>query len=72
MTEINDAEVAEILWASSEQSKAACRAAFEKARQIGASVDHAEVGAIVYAAYLAAGWAAAPDAPTSQPRRQAP
>lgn len=54
MTEITDAEVREIQWASSEQGKAAVRAAHRKAVQIGAKVDMAEAGAIVYAAHLAA------------------
>ena len=66
MTEITDAEVAEIQWASSEQGTAAVRAAWGKARSLGLDkpsghdLDMADVGAIVYAAYLAAGWDGAP------------
>jgi len=56
MTEINDAQVAEILWASSEQGMAAVRAGWEKAQHLGLDLDMADVGAVVYAAYLAAGW----------------
>ena len=62
MTEINDAEVAEVLWASSEQGMAAVRAGWERAKQLGLDrpsghdLDMADVGAVVYAAYLAAGW----------------
>jgi hypothetical protein len=64
MTEITDAEVAQIQWASSEQGKAAVRAAWEKAQQLGLDVRPpstpaaamAYISAVVYAAYLAAGW----------------
>ena len=62
MTEISDDEVAEIQWASSEQGKAAVRAAWEKAKRLGLDkpsgrdLDMAGTGAIIYAAYLAAGW----------------
>ena len=56
MTEISDAEVAEIQWASSDQGRVAVRAAHARAVAIGAKVDMAEAGAIVYAACLAAGW----------------
>lgn len=64
MTEITDAEVAEIQWASSEQGKAAVRAAWDKAQQLGLDVRPpstpaaamAYISAVVYAAYLAAGW----------------
>jgi hypothetical protein len=56
MTEITDAMAAEVLWASSEQGKAAVRAGWERAESIGVRADLAEVGAVVYAAYLAAGW----------------
>lgn len=74
MTEITDAEAAEVLWASSEQGKAAVKAAREKARRLDhctqrtpasppwsgtstdqVSLDIADIGAIVYAAHLAAG-----------------
>ena len=66
MTEITDAEAAEVLWASSEQGKAAVRAGWEKARKLGLDKpsghdpDMADIGAIVYAAYLAAGQYAGP------------
>ena len=66
MTEITDAEAAEVLWASSEQGKAAVEAAREKARQLlvgskyNMPASMAEIGAILYAAYLAAGWDAEP------------
>ena len=64
MTEITDAEVAEIQWASSDEGKAAVRAGWEKAKRLGLDklsadgpaghdLDMADVGAIVYAAYLA-------------------
>lgn len=46
----------EALWASGEQGKAAVKAGYEKARQLGWTTDMADIGAIVYAAYLAAGW----------------
>lgn len=55
MTEITDAEVAEIQWASSEEGKAALRAAWDKTKRLGLgtrAVDMADIGAIVYAAYL--------------------
>lgn len=67
MTEITDAEAAEVLWASSEQGKAAVMAAWERWEKIRHNapdaalpgiimVDRADISAIVYAAYLAAGW----------------
>ena len=58
MTEITDAEAAEVLWASSEQGKAAHQAAWLKLRELGLvpSVDATQLGQIVYAAFLAAGW----------------
>jgi hypothetical protein len=58
MTEITDAEAAEVLWASSEQGKAAVKAAWEWAdlHHLDKWMDLADVSAIVYAAYLAAGW----------------
>lgn len=69
MTQISDAEAAEVLWASSEEGKAAVRAGWERAKQIGIAghpvvtggrpIDMADIGAIVYAAYLAAGWTSA-------------
>ena len=60
MTHITDDEAAEILWASSDEGKAAVRAAWAKARALGLDkpsghdLDMADVGAIVYAAFLAA------------------
>jgi hypothetical protein len=63
MTEITDAMAAEVLWASDELGKAAVRAAWDKAKSLGLgtrSADIADIGAIVYAAYLAAGWDAGP------------
>ena len=60
MTEITDSEAVKVLWASSEQGKAAVKAAHEKARRLGVDIDPLETGAIVYAAYLAAGWDAEP------------
>ena len=66
MTDITDAEAAEVLWASSEQGKAAVMAAWEKAKALQVAdpgtgrfkegADMADIGAIVYAAYQAAGW----------------
>jgi hypothetical protein len=67
MTDITDAEAAEVLWASSEQGKAAVKAAWDRWKQIRRNapdaalpgvifVDQADIGAIVYAAYLAAGF----------------
>ena len=72
MTDISDAEAAEVLWASSEQGMAAVKAAWDKARVLDhctqrapasppwsgtstdqVSLDMADVGAIVYAAFLA-------------------
>jgi hypothetical protein len=56
MTEISDAEVAEIQWASSEEGKAALRAAWEKTKALGLgtrAVDMADIGAIIYAAHMA-------------------
>jgi hypothetical protein len=59
MTEITDAEVAEIQWASDEPGKAAVRAAWDKAKQLGyagtpdSDLDMADVGAIVWAAHVA-------------------
>lgn len=66
MTEITNAEAAEVLWASSEQGEAAVKAAYEYLRNLdeedggGRRVGMADVGAAVYAAYLAAGWDAEP------------
>ena len=62
---ITDDEAAEVLWASSEQGKAAVRAAHEKAAALGLVNEQdglawADIGAIVYAACLAAGWDAEP------------
>lgn len=62
MTEISDAEVAEVQWASSKEGKAAHRAAWERARELGLDkrlgetpgMDRADVGAIVWAAHRAA------------------
>lgn len=64
MTEINDDEVTEILWASSEAGMAAVKAAWVRAKQLGIAghpvvtggrpIDMADIGAIVYAAFLAA------------------
>jgi hypothetical protein len=67
MTEITDAEVAEIQWASSEQGMAAVKAACDLARSLGvlgtrAYLTESDVSAIVYAAYLAAGWSGVPRA----------
>jgi hypothetical protein len=61
MTDITDAEAAEVLWASSEQGEAAVRAAYDRARSYGvlmtgAHVTESDISGIVYAAYLAAGW----------------
>lgn len=64
-------ESAEVLWASSEQGQAAVKAAWERWERIRRDapdaalpgiifVDQADVRAIVYAAYLAAGWDAEP------------
>jgi hypothetical protein len=55
MTEITDTEAAEVLWASSEQGKAAHQAAWLKLRELGLvpSVDATQLGQIVYAAFLA-------------------
>jgi hypothetical protein len=57
--ELSDAQVAEIQWASSEQGMAAVKAACDLARSLGvlgtrAYLTESDVGAIVYAAYLAA------------------
>jgi hypothetical protein len=65
MTEITDAEAAEVLWASSEQGKSAVQAAWAKALDLNVAFvstgkNMADVRAIVYAAYLAAGWDAEP------------
>lgn len=69
MTDITDAEAAEVLWASTEQGRAARLAACRKADELGLSrtagrpamvVEPADISAIVYAAYLAAGWDAEP------------
>ena len=56
MTEITDAEVREIQWASSEEGKAAHRAAWEAAKRLGLSehLDRADVGVLVWAAHQAA------------------
>ena len=60
MTEITDAEVAEIQWASSEDGKAAVRSGWEKAKHLGLDkpsghdLDMADVGAIIWAAHQAA------------------
>lgn len=51
MTEIADAEAAEVLWASSEQGKAAVREAYRKAGQLGLDLTMADVSAIVCAAH---------------------
>src|ERR1019366_2277780 len=53
---------AEVLGASSEQGKAAHQAAWLKLRELGLvpSVDATQLGQIVYAAFLAAGWDAEP------------
>ena len=65
MTQISDEEAAEVLWASSEQGRAAIRAAWDRAQDLDLDLrqwtsvrlrDEADVGSIVYAAYLAAGW----------------
>jgi hypothetical protein len=71
VTDITDAEAAEVLWTSSEQGKAAVEAAWEKASQMGlrrsvtgsaaSTVTMADITAIVYAAYQAAGWDSEPD-----------
>jgi hypothetical protein len=62
MTETTDTKAAEVLWASSEQGKAAHQAAWLKLRELGLvpSVDATQLGQIVYAAFLAAGWDAEP------------
>lgn len=61
MTEITDAQAAEVLWASSEQGKAAVKAAWEWASSnLDVWPDMPDMTAIVYAAYLAAGWDAEP------------
>jgi urease accessory protein UreF len=65
MTEIADAEAAEVLWASSDQGKAAVRAALDRAWRVDPEwtkgrLDPPDIAAIVYAAYLAAGWDAEP------------
>jgi hypothetical protein len=69
VTDITDAEAAEVLWASSEQGKAAVKAAWEQAGHLGIanqpargrSIDMSDITAIVYAAYQAAGWDSEPD-----------
>lgn len=76
MTEITDAEVLEIQWASSEQGKAAVRAAWDKAQRLRLNEGRypttmADVSAIVYAAYLAAGWDGEPDG-EDEPESPAP
>jgi hypothetical protein len=55
MTEITDAEAAEILWANSERGKAAFKAAWGKLHAMGLHkhVDATQLGQIVYAAHLA-------------------
>jgi hypothetical protein len=63
MTELTDAETAEIQWASDGQGKAAVRAAWDRAEGLGLDsrpAGMADVGAIVYAAYVAGGWDAEP------------
>ena len=65
MTEITDAMAAEVLWASSEQGKAAVRAAWDRAGRVDPEwtkgrLDQAGISAVVYAAFLAAGWDAEP------------
>ena len=60
MTEITDDEAAEVLWASSEQGKAAVKAAWEKRCLLGTDLDRVDIGTIVYAAFLAAGRDAVP------------
>lgn len=64
MTEITDAEAAEVLWASSEEGKAAFRAAWQKLREMGLHqhVDMTQLGQVVYAAHLAAAAASLTDA----------
>jgi hypothetical protein len=78
MTDIADAEAAEVLWASSEQGKAAILAGCRKADDLGlpgtrgrppAVIEPADISAIVYAAYLAAGWDAEPGKPAKLPPR---
>ena len=70
MTETTDAEAAEILWASSEQGNAAVEAALKKAQRLGWAVATtgiaADIAAVIYAAYLAAGWDAEPDGPDEE------
>jgi len=59
---ITDAEAAEVAWASSDEGKAAVRAAWERAGDLGiagphegmADVHMSDIGAIAYAAHLAA------------------
>jgi hypothetical protein len=63
MTEITDDAPREVvLWASSEQNRVAVKAGWNIARQMGIvgprgrQLDMNEIGVIVHAAYLAAGW----------------
>jgi len=72
MTEITDAEAAEVLWNMSEQARAAVRAAHRRAVEIGVKVDVAGVGAIVYAACLAAGWDGAGEGAGPEPAAASP
>ena len=70
MTEITDAEVAEIQWASSEEGKAAHRAAWERAVQLkipSTFTDRADIGAIVWAAHQAEQAARGPDEDEPEP-----
>ena len=53
MTEISDDEVSEIQWASSEEGKAAHKAAWARAQELGIAADRAFIGAIVWAAHRA-------------------
>jgi len=55
MTEITDAEAAEVLWASGEQGRAAFRGAWVKLHKMGLHqhVDATQLGQVLYAAHLA-------------------
>jgi hypothetical protein len=67
MPEITDAEGSKVLWASSEQGKAAVRAAFDKAYELGLKPAVTDIGAIVWAAHHAE-QAAGTDAPWTAER----
>lgn len=69
MTEITVTEAAEVLWAGSEQAKAALKAAWQKLREMGLHqfVDATQLGQIVYAAHLAGGWTGEPGEPEDEP-----